>query len=303
MLPVKIEHLYYFLFILLVFLLFFLFYIFKFLDLIKKSKKLILPFEYKKLKKVILLDLLFVFGLFLLSSYFAGIKVKTDKTEGVVYMILLDTSGSMNANDIKPSRIEAAKEITEKFIEENKGLFGVITFNNYPQLLVYPTSNKEEIIEKIKKISANGGTDMGDALAMAYSILNNFPNYKKVIILLSDGKPTVGPDPLKIAEKNKDKAQIFTIAIGKDNVVLGYDVFGNPLTAEVDRELLKKLAQITNGKYFEAYKSEDLYNIYKYISQTTQQYYYKEVKSEIVVFSLVVFLIWFVLKILVPLKY
>ncbi|MEO2154182.1 MAG: VWA domain-containing protein, partial [Nanoarchaeota archaeon] len=215
------------------------FFLFFYLEVLKKEKKVISSLEKKKIKLFLLIELIFITALFIFSLSFTGVKVKTNKDKGIVYLVLIDTSGSMNANDMKPNRITVAKEITKKFVEEANELVGIITFSDYPRLLVYPTENKEEIIKKLDVINASGGTDMGDALSLAYSILDNFKGYKKVIILLSDGKPTEGPNPLDIVKENTDKATIFTVAIGKENVILGYDMFGNPLVAVVDKKLLQ----------------------------------------------------------------
>jgi Ca-activated chloride channel family protein len=278
------------------------FFLFFYLRILRKEKKVISSLEKKKIKLFLLIELIFITALFIFSLSFAGIKVKTNKDKGIVYLVLIDTSGSMNANDMKPNRITVAKEITKKFVEEANGLVGIITFNDYPKLLVYPTENKEEIIKKLNIINASGGTDMGDALSLAYSILDNFKGYKKVIILLSDGKPTEGPNPLEIVKENKNKATIFTVAIGKENVVLGYDMFGNPLVAVVDKKLLQELANITGGKFFEAKESQELYKAYKYIQEKSTEYYYKDISIQLKNTAFILLIIYFLIRVLTPLK-
>jgi Ca-activated chloride channel family protein len=295
---IKIGNLWFFIVSLLIFLIVVFFFLFKYYEVMKKEKKLLLSVEKSKLKKLLFLDLLFIFTIFSFSLYFSDIKIKTNELKGTVYLFLLDTSGSMNAQDLKPSRLKVAKEITLDFINKNEGLFGIITFNDYPKLLVFPTKDKEIIKNKLNNIKAEGGTNMGDALALAYSILDNFQGYNKVIILLSDGKPTVGTDPLKVVEENKDKAVVFTIAIGKENYILGYDVFGNPLVAEVDKELLKKIAETTGGKFFEVENKEELFSAYKNIFEKTKEYYYKSTKDQIVLFSFVLLSFYFITKII-----
>ena len=280
------------------FLLFLFFFLFKYYKIMKKERKLLLSVEIKKLKTYLFLDILFLFSLFSFSLYFSDIQIKTNELKGIVYVFLIDNSGSMKAQDLKPNRLEAAKEITLEFVNKNKGLFGLITFNDYPRLLIFPTSDKDLIRKKINEIKAEGGTNIGDALALAYSILDNFKGYKKVIILLSDGKPTTGIDPLKIVKENKDKAVIFTLAVGKENYILGYDLFGNPLVAEVDKELLKKIASYTKGKFFEVENKEELFKAYKEIFEKTREFYYKSLNNQIITFSFVLFFSYFILRLI-----
>ena len=295
---IKIGNPSYFLLSLVLFFLFLFFFLFKYYQIMKKERKLLLSTEKSKLRKFLFLDILFVFSLFSLSLYFSDIQIKTDEIKGIVYFFLLDNSGSMKAKDLVPNRLEAAKEITLEFINKNKGLFGIATFNDYPKLLVFPTYDKELIRKKIKDINAEGGTNIGDSLLLVYSILDNFKGYKKIIILLSDGKPTSGSDPLKVVEENKEKAIIFTISVGKENYVMGYDFFGNPIVAEVDKELLKRIAESTKGKFFEVENKDELFNAYKEIFEKSKELYYKSLKENIVFFSFLFFISYLFLRLI-----
>jgi Ca-activated chloride channel family protein len=270
------------------------FYFFRYKKILKKNRKLLLKFEKKKLLISLILELIYITSIFLIALSFVGIYLPLGIKKDKVYLFLIDTSGSMQANDFKPSRLEVAKDITKEFIEKNKGYFGIVAFSDYPLLVQYPTKNKEEIFEKLKTLQAQGGTDLGDTLKTAYSILDNFVGYDKYIILLSDGKPTQGENPLKVVRKD---IPIFTVALGSNNMILGYDPFGRPLIAEVDKELLKKLAEISNGKFFEATQTEELIRAYEEISKISNQKELNNISPYLIKISFVLLLLSFLAKI------
>ena len=283
----KIVKLEIFLLVSLVFLLILIFYFTKFKKIIKKNKKYLLKFERKKLLINLGLELILLISVFLLILSKLGLMIQTTEKEKI-YLFLIDISGSMEANDFKPTRLDVAKNITKEFILKNEGLFGVIAFNDVPLLINYPTRKKEEIIEKLDKLKAEGGTNIGDSLKMAYSILENLKG-EKYIILLSDGTPTTGINPLVIIKK---EIPIFTVAIGSQDIILGYDNFGRPLIAKVDKDLLKKIALISNGKFFEANEVEDLIKAYKEIERISKEKDYKDISDYLVNIAIILLIIY-----------
>ncbi len=291
---IKIEKTGLFFLFLFIYLTSFLFYFLKYRKIVKKNRKILLKFEKNKLFLSLILEFLFLTSIFLLFLSLVHIYLPLEINKEKVFLFLIDSSGSMQATDFKPSRLDVAKEITKEFIKENKGYFGVISFSDYPLLVQYPTKNKKELYEKIDKIVATGGTNIGDTLKTAYSILENFVGYDKYIILLSDGKPTEGPDPLKIVRNN---IPIFTIAIGKNNMILGYDPFGRPLIAEVDKKLLEKIAKISGGKFFEATQTKELINAYKEIQKISEERSLTDISPYLKDLSIILLLIVFVVRI------
>ncbi len=189
--------------------------------------------------------------------------------EGVNVVLSIDVSGSMKAEDYKPSRIEAAK-LSAKTLVENlnpKDNVGIVIFEDGATTASYLTRLKDRVLDKLSSIKAKDGrTAIGDGLALAVDMITSIPNKKKVIILLSDGVNNAGvisPDEaLKYA--NENNIQVFTIGMGsEDKTVIGYDWFGRPQYAELDEKLLKRIAAETGGEYYKAVDDQTLNQIYE----------------------------------------
>jgi Ca-activated chloride channel family protein len=200
------------------------------------------------------------------------------KKEGVNVVLVLDISGSMQATDYTPNRLEAMKhsaELLVKDLKENDHV-GIVTFESGATTAAYLSPFKDRVIEKLKSIQARSGqTAIGDGLAMGVDMATAIPNKKKVILLLSDGVNNAGvispAEAVSFAKTNT--IQVYTIGMGSTGkVVLGYDWFGNPQYAEFDPNTLKSIAQETGGKYFESVDDKTLDDIYKNLS--------KEIKRE-----------------------
>lgn len=193
--------------------------------------------------------------------------------EGVNVVLVLDISGSMSANDYKPSRIEAAKKSAEILLNSlhPKDQVGIVVFESGATTAAYLSPYKDKVIQKLRSIaSKQGATAIGDGLSLGVDMATSIPNKKKVIILLSDGVNNAGvispDDAIQFAKTSK--IQVYTIAMGSEQpVVLSYDWFGNPQYAELDEATLKKIAENTGGKYFKSVDDKTLDNIYKNISQ------------------------------------
>ncbi|MEM4396525.1 MAG: VWA domain-containing protein [Candidatus Woesearchaeota archaeon] len=229
-----------------------------------------------------------------------------EKTTNIVFVI--DTSGSMNAEDFKPNRIEVAKQETINFIKSTKenDRLGIVGFSNYPYVISFLTINKDSAIKKLKEIEANGATNLGDALIMATDMVNSIDAHKKAIILLSDGVPNTGT-PVEVAlkyAKNK-KVQIFTIAVGsQEKYIAGYDFFGNPQYEGVDFELLENIALETNGKAFVAKNNLDMNAIYRSLKEELlDKKEPRSVRKELTILFFILFIIYLILKIIYNIPY
>lgn len=204
------------------------------------------------------------------------IPLKQSK-EGVNVVIVLDVSGSMQAEDYKPNRLEAAKTSAQTLIEslEEKDHVGIITFETGATTASYLTPYKETAIKKLQSITLKTGkTAIGDGLSLGIDMATSIPNKKKVVILLSDGVNNAGvispAEAILFAKTNK--IQVHTIGLGSDQpVILGYDWFGNPQYSELDEATLQAIAQETGGKYFKSIDSETLNEIYKDISDKIER--------------------------------
>ncbi|MGV8172364.1 MAG: vWA domain-containing protein [Candidatus Woesearchaeota archaeon] len=227
-------------------------------------------------------DMLFYLSLLILVFMIIGfanphIPLKQTK-EGVNVVLVLDISGSMQATDYTPNRLEAMKkaaEILVKDLKENDHV-GIVTFESGATTAAYLSPYKDRVIEKLRNIGVHTGqTAIGDGLAMGVDMATSIPNKKKVIILLSDGVNNAGvisPDEA-VSFAKSNNIQVHTVGMGSNGrVVLGYDWFGNPQYAEFDPETLKRIASETGGKYFESVDDKTLEDIYKNLS--------KEIKRE-----------------------
>lgn len=193
--------------------------------------------------------------------------------EGVNVVLVLDDSGSMQAEDYPPNRLESAKKSAEILLNslQPKDNAGIVTFETGATTAAYLSPYKDKVIEKLRDIlPREGKTAIGDGLSLGIDMATSVPNKQKVVILLSDGVSNAGvitPNEAIAFAKSND-IQVYTIGLGSENkVVLGYDFFGRAQYAELDEVTLKAIAENTGGKYFKSIDSQTLENIYKSISK------------------------------------
>lgn len=193
--------------------------------------------------------------------------------EGVNVILVLDVSGSMQAQDYQPTRLESAKRSAEVLLRslDAKDYAGVITFESGATSAAYLSPDKDRVIKKLQAIEPKeGSTAIGDGLALGIDMAESIPNKKKVVILLSDGVNNAGVIPPEQASQfARDKGiQVFTIGMGSDTpIVLGYDWFGNPQYATLDEALLQSIADSTSGKYYKSVDDKTLSEIYKNLNK------------------------------------
>ena len=198
--------------------------------------------------------------------------------EGVNVVLVMDDSGSMQASDYQPTRLEAAKQSAVKLIQQldDKDYVGVITFESGATSAAYLSPDKDRVASKLRAIEQkDGATAIGDGLALAIDMAESIPNRKKVVILLSDGVNNAGVIPPEQAMQfAKDKGiQVFTIGLGSEQpVILGYDLFGTPQYATLDEQILQKIASETGGEYYKSVNDRTLSEIYANLN--------KEIKRE-----------------------
>ena len=204
----------------------------------------------------------------------AGPHLPLEQTkEGVNVILVLDVSGSMQANDYQPTRLESAKRSAEILLKslEAKDYAGIITFESGATSAAYLSPDKDRVIKKLQGIEPKeGATAIGDGLALGIDMAESIPNKKKVVILLSDGVNNAGIiPPDQAAQFARDKGiQVFTIGMGSTNpVVLGYDWFGNPQYEMLDEEQLQSISESTSGRYFKSVDDRTLTEIYSKLNQ------------------------------------
>ena len=190
----------------------------------------------------------------------------------------MDISGSMLAQDFKPDRIEASKEMAMEFIDGRPNdriglvIFSGETFTQCP--ITTDHAVLKNLFKDIKSGMIDDGTAIGDGLATAVSRLRGSKAISKVIILLTDGVNNMGSlDPLSAAEIAKVYGiRIYTIGIGTTGMA-PYPVqtpFGmqiQSIKTDLDEPLLNKIANLTDGKYFRATNNDKLRRIYQEIDK------------------------------------
>ena len=225
------------------------------------------------IKKVIYKLILRSFYFFLMIIALLGPSFGDNKKEvniiGKDIMILVDLSESMNADDIKPTRLEKVKFEMKKIIDQfSSDRIGIIMFSSeaYVQCpLTYDKNALNLFIETLNtSLVPNSGTDFGPALELSLSKLedetsNNKEINSKVIILISDGED-FGEDTESSLEQIKSSSiKLFSVGIGStkgSKILLRNGKFkkdneGNDVITKLNSNSLKETASYTGGKYFE----------------------------------------------------
>ena len=198
-------------------------------------------------------------------------------SEGIDIMLVIDISESMQIEDFKPNRLESAKDVAKEFINGRfQDRIGLVVFSGESYSRCPLTTDYILLNEYVDEISfdliSSRGTAIGSAIAIATNRMRASKSKSKVLILLSDGDNTAGNiDPVTSAQIAKAYGiKIYSIAIGKNGKVpFGKDYFGRTRYVEnsLDEKNLRKIATITNGKFYRASNNSSLKNIFKVIDE------------------------------------
>jgi Ca-activated chloride channel homolog len=186
-------------------------------------------------------------------------------------MLVTDHSRSMSATDVEPDRLSAAQRAARTFINQlpDQVRLGAVAFSDTPDAVQAPSSDHDDARRIVDGQIADGATATGAALEVAIDALKNDKQNGKrppsAIVLLSDGKTTVPPDPVPVARTaGQLKIPIYTVALGtRDATVPNPNPFGTPLLVAPDPETLRQIAQVSGGRAFTAEDSDSLKSIYK----------------------------------------
>jgi Ca-activated chloride channel homolog len=209
-------------------------------------------------------------------------------------ILTIDVSLSMRASDVQPNRLAAAQAAARDFIREQPGdvKIGIVSFAGTAAVIQQPTHDKDELLAAIDRLQLDRHTAIGSGIVVSLAAL--FPqdgidvesmgpgaraptkkdlkpvppgsNPNAAIILLTDGRRTIGPDPLQAARLAADRGiRVYTVGFGSSQ--------GGPVSFEgysiymmYDEETLKAIADVTRAEYFHASSGTELKKIYDSLS-------------------------------------
>ena len=249
----------------------------------------------------------FLAGLALLLTALARpqMAVSLPRPQGLV-ILAFDVSGSMAADDLQPTRMEAAKTAAQAFVERQPaGVdIGVVAFSDSGLSVQTPTDNTGAVLAAIQRLKPERGTSLASGLLAALDVIATAespapPQYytnrtpeptpsptpvpvgthtSAVIVLLSDGENTVAPDPLAAAQAAADRGvRVYTVGLGSE-AGAELHIEGFTVQSRLDAAALRGIADLTGGAYFGATSAEELQKVYETLDL---QWVVKEAPMEI----------------------
>jgi Ca-activated chloride channel family protein len=237
--------------------------------------------------------------------------VSVPRNTGTV-MLVIDVSGSMQATDVKPNRMEATKQAAQEFVDRQPGgvKIGVVSFSDFGALVQAPTRDKDLVQKAIDRLRPQRGTNIGGGLQTALDALFEGSDSPRPtvaptgaaelsrpsatpppteaardqktppasIVLVSDGESNVGPPALEVAqEAQKAGIKVYTVGIGtKEGVNLS--IQGRRVFTRLDEDTLKGMADLTGGRYLSAQNESELRSVYDELARERQ---FEKEKTEI----------------------
>ncbi len=226
-------------------------------------------------------------GVLLFSMARPQATVSLPRLEGTV-MLTFDISGSMAADDLKPTRMEAAKAAASQFVKNQPTsvLIGVVAFSDGGIAVQPPSSDRQETLDTIERLVPRRGTSLANGILVslnAIAVHEGDPPILKsnggsgpqqaipqpqgwypssMIVLLSDGENNEDPDPLKAADLAADLGvRVYTVGIGSSEGAI-LQVEGFTIHTQLDEGMLRAISDDTGGVYYNAANEEDLFRIY-----------------------------------------
>jgi Ca-activated chloride channel homolog len=217
--------------------------------------------------------------------------ISLPRVEGTV-ILLFDVSGSMAAEDVEPTRLEAAKDVAREFIQ-NQPLtvqIGVVSFSNSGFTVQSPTHEHEAILAAVDRLQPQSSTALGQGILASLNAIavnageqalgvssqpnlaqaedgsqieipeGHFPN--STIVLLSDGENNEASDPLLAAIQALERSvRIYTVGVGTREGT-GLEVEGFIVHTRLEEAALRQISEITGGAYYHAANETDLRTVY-----------------------------------------
>jgi Ca-activated chloride channel family protein len=222
--------------------------------------------------------------------------IKTPSQEGTIILVI-DTSGSMAADDVHPTRMEAAKAAARTFVENQpKSVkIGVVSFSDDAFVVQAPTTDQPAVLTAIDRLYPQRGTAIGSGMEAALRALlesqgivadtsaSQFSQFNDplqsaaptptplprgvftsgVVVLLTDGENNLGPDPADVASTLADRGiRVYSIGLGSPQGSILH-IAGRSIHVGLDEATLKAIAQTTGGAYYNAVTEGDLKTVYE----------------------------------------
>lgn len=218
------------------------------------------------------------------------LPVSLPRMEGTV-ILAFDVSNSMLADDLEPTRIEAAKEAARAFVQNQPSSIqiGVVAFGNGGLIVQPPTDVQADVLAAIDRLSPQGNTSLGRGIFTSLSAVAGEPlaiseaafaedalpedlpaldidDYSSaVIVLLTDGENTSPPEPLDMAQLAAEAGvRIYPVGIGSEEGSV-LEVDGFYVLTQLNEPALEDIARVTNGFYYHAADAETLQEVYQNI--------------------------------------
>jgi Ca-activated chloride channel family protein len=201
-------------------------------------------------------------------------------------MLALDVSLSMEATDVKPDRIEAAKAAATAFLDDVPAQFnvGLVTFAGSAKIRVAPTTDRQQVANAIQSAQLADGTAIGDAIDASLDALGDVPPapdgaaVPAAIVLLSDGTTTMGTPNIAATQRAVDEGvPVSTIAFGTPTGTVTLPS-GQIVSVPVDAPSLEAIAIESGGNFYEASTQNQLTDVYSKIGSSIG---YDEVESSL----------------------
>lgn len=217
-------------------------------------------------------------------------------------IVAIDTSKSMVATDVAPTRLDAAKRAAREFVNlvPRSTKIGIVGFSEYGTVLLPPSTDRTALLEAIDRLQPQSATSVGGGILEALRVLPDRarllgerldrlsrqgagrpapppqtteppPTLDQIvpaaIIIFSDGVNNFGPDPVEAATLARDgKVRIFTIGMGTPGgTVMRID--GQMVLVPFDSSGLERIAQTSDGRYFPSASEEELRRVYRQLGR------------------------------------
>jgi Ca-activated chloride channel family protein len=239
--------------------------------------------------------LLFLFGITILLFSVARPEatVSLPKYEGTIILVF-DVSGSMSADDVEPTRMEAAKSAAVAFVDNQPASIrvGVVAFSEGGISVQTPTVNRKSTLATIERLVPRRGTSLGNGILVALNAIaldagdppiidaNNLSTAddvvavpqgwypSAVIVLFSDGENNDNSDPLVVTDLAADLGvRVYTVGVGSTAGTI-INVDGMSIYTQLNESMLMQVAETSGGRYYSASDGNELQRIYDDLEPT-----------------------------------